>query len=109
MFRPYSEPPAMRELRQSFTWWRALSPPVIEQKLQSSRNKADIPVPAICGRRGAYQLWREHLRLGPARSYVCGQAFKRQETRRLARRAADEIRVHHQSESRQANWLNDSA
>ena len=51
----------------------------------------DIPTARICGSRWAYDLRREHYRLGPARRYVCGQDPERREARRSSRRAADEV------------------
>ena len=42
----------------------------------------DIRRGRICGSRGAYELRREHYRLGPARRYVCGQDFERRKARR---------------------------
>ena len=63
----------------------------------------------ICGSRGAYDLRREHYRLVPPRRYVCGQDSERRQACRSSRRAADEVRVHHQSESGEADRPDDSA
>ena len=59
--------------------------------------------------RGAYELRREHYRLVPARRYVCGQDSQRCQACRSAGGAADEVRVHHQSESGQADRPDNSA
>jgi len=59
--------------------------------------------------RGAYDLRREPCRFVPARRHVCGQDPKRQKARRPSCGAADEVRVHHQSDSGQADRFNDSA
>ena len=48
-------------------------------------------------------------RLGPSRRYLRGQDFERRQARRPASRAAEEVRVHHQSQSRQADRPDDSA
>ncbi len=64
---------------------------------------------AVCGSRGAYVLRRERYRLGPARRHLCGQNSQRCQARRSAGRAADEVRVHHQSESGEADRSDDSA
>ena len=69
----------------------------------------DIPQSQIMWKPGAYDLRREHYRLGPARRYVCGQDSERRQARRSARGAADEVRVHHQSESGEADRPDDSA
>ena len=50
-----------------------------------------------------------YYRLVPARRYVCGQDSERRQARRSSGRAADEVRVHHQSESGQADRPDDSA
>ena len=63
----------------------------------------------ICGSRGAYDLRRELYRLGPARRYLCGQDSERRKARRPPGGAADEVRVHHQSESGQADRPDDPA
>jgi putative ABC transport system substrate-binding protein len=41
----------------------------------------DVPLFRFCRSRGAYELRHELYRLGPARRYVCGQDFERQEAR----------------------------
>ena len=46
--------------------------------------------------------------LVPARRYICGQDSERRQACRSARGAAEEVRVHHQSESRKANRSHDS-
>jgi ABC transporter substrate binding protein len=68
----------------------------------------DIRQARICGRRGAYDLRREHHRLVPPRRYLCGQDPERREARRSARRAAEEVRNGYQSESGKANRPGDS-
>jgi ABC-type uncharacterized transport system substrate-binding protein len=57
----------------------------------------------------AHELRREHFRLGPARRNVCGQDPQRSEARRSPFRAAEEVRVHHQSQSHEADRPDDSA
>ena len=57
---------------------------------------------------GAYELRRELHRLGPARRYVCRQDSERRQTCRFACGTADQVRVHHQSESSQADRINHS-
>ena len=52
------------------------------------------------GSRGAYELRLELSRLVPARRRLCGQNFERREACRSAGGAADEIRVHDQSQER---------
>ena len=74
-----------------------------------SRLPAIYHIARICRSRGAYELRRELHRLGPARRYLCGQDSERQQARRSSRGAAEEIRVDHQSESRQADRPDDSA
>jgi len=44
-----------------------------------------------------------------AATFVCGQDFERHEARRPSRGAADEVRVHHQSEGGEADRSDDSA
>ena len=51
----------------------------------------------------------EHYRLVPARRDLCGQDSERRQARRSSRGAADEVRVHHQPENRQADRPDDSA
>jgi hypothetical protein len=51
----------------------------------------------------------ELYRLGPARRYVCGQDPEGQKARRPARGAAEEVRVCHQSESRETDRPDDFA
>ena len=68
----------------------------------------NIPRARICGSRRAYDLRREHYRLGPPRRYLCGQDSERRQARRPSRRAADEVRVHRQSESGEADRSDDS-
>ena len=48
-------------------------------------------------------------RLGPARGHLRRQDTQRDKARRHSRRAADEVRVHHQSESSEADRPDDSA
>ena len=61
------------------------SPVLSSQRTQIVRTRGkepapgDIPQSRICGRRWAYDLRREHYRLGPARRYVCGQDSERHE------------------------------
>ena len=45
-------------------------------------------------------------RLVPARRDLCGQDFERRQARRSSRGAADEVRVDHQSQSREADRIN---
>ena len=47
-------------------------------------------------------------RLGPARRDLCGQDSERRQARRSACRAADEVRVRHQSQNSEANRPDDS-
>ena len=47
-------------------------------------------------------------RLGPARRYVCRQDFERQKARGSSGRAADQVRVHHQSASGKTDRPDDS-
>ena len=63
----------------------------------------------ICGSRGAYELRRELYRLVPARRYLCGQDSERRQARRSACGTADEVRVDHQSEGREADRPDDPA
>ena len=90
-----------------------LHPPFSPKTDCRSRGKepapGDIRPARICRSRGAYDLRREHYRLVPARRHLRGQDPERRQARRSSRRAADEVRVHHQSESRQANRPDDSA
>ena len=74
-----------------------------------SRLPAIYHIARVCGSRWAYVLRREHYRLGPARRYLCGQDPERRQARRSPGGAADEVRVHHQSESREADRPDDSA
>ena len=69
----------------------------------------DIHQAGICRRRRADDLRAEYQRSVSTRRDVCRQDFKRQETRRPAGRAADQVRVHRKSESSQANRPDDSA
>ena len=91
------------------------SPVLISQRTQIADLAVKSRLPAIydqariCGSRGAYELRREHYRLVPARRHLCGQDSERRQARRSARGAAEEVRVHHQSESRQADRPDDSA
>ena len=48
-------------------------------------------------------------RFGPPCCYLRGQNLKGRQARRTAGRAADEVRVHHQSQSGKADRPNDSA
>ena len=48
-------------------------------------------------------------RLGPARRHLCGQDPERRQARRSPGGAAEEVRVHHQSESGEADRPDDSA
>ena len=52
---------------------------------------------------------RERQRPGPPRSHLCGQDSERQDARRPSHRAADQVRVHLQSESGEADRPDDSA
>ena len=63
----------------------------------------------ICRRWRAYDLRREHHRLVPARCHLRGQDPQRRQASRSPRRAAEEVRVHHQSQSSEANRSDDSA
>ena len=91
------------------------SPVLISQRTQVADLAVKSRLPAIyrqariCGSRGAYDLRRELYRLVPARRHVCGQDSERRQARRSSSGAADEVRVHHQSESRQADRPDDSA
>ena len=69
----------------------------------------DLPTSGIYGSRRPHVLWREHSRLVPARRYLRGQDFERRKARRSSGGAADEVRVHHQSESGEADRPDDSA
>ncbi len=60
----------------------------------------DILHGGMGGRRRAYELWRELYRLVPPRRYVCGQDFERREAGGSPCGAADQVRAHHQPESR---------
>ena len=69
----------------------------------------DIRKARLCGRRGPYVLRRELYRLGPARRHLRGQDIERSQARRSPGGAAEEVRVHHQSESGEADRPHDSA
>src|SRR5262249_4708345 len=57
---------------------------------------------------GAYVLRRERQRLGPPRCYLCGQDIERSQARRSGGGTADQVRIHHQSQSRRADRRHDS-
>ncbi len=112
ILRPHSEPQARGVLTQSSCCGgprRHFSPNTDCRTRGKEPAPGDIRQARICGSRGAYDLRREHYRLGPARRYLRGQDSERRQARRSSRRAADEVRVHHQSESRQADRPDDSA
>ena len=54
-------------------------------------------------------LRRELYRFVAPRRYVRGQNIKRRQARRPAGRTADEVRVHHQSQSGKTDRPDDSA
>src|SRR5262249_22564094 len=54
-----------------------------------------------CGGRGPHVLWSEPLLLVPARGHIRGQNPQGRQARRLAGRAADEVRPGHQPQDRQ--------
>jgi putative tryptophan/tyrosine transport system substrate-binding protein len=91
-------------------WGTALDPHRKELVDLAVKNR----LPAIYGDRehveagGAYDLRRERYRFVSARGYLCRQNSKRRPARRSPRRAAEEVRVHHQSQSSEANWPGDS-
>ena len=58
---------------------------------------------------GTHELRREHQGLGSARHYVCGQDFERRQTRRITSGATDQVRVHRQSQSGEADRPDDPA
>jgi hypothetical protein len=58
---------------------------------------------------GLMSLRRDLYRLGPPRRYLRGQDFEGSQARRSSGGAAEEVRLHHQSQSRQADWPDDSA
>src|SRR4029077_17423048 len=61
------------------------------------------------GRRwGPDVLWAKLSGLVAARCHLRGQDPERRKASRHSSRAADEVRVHHQSEGSQADWPNDS-
>src|SRR5215831_4408139 len=69
----------------------------------------DLLESGVCRGRRSNDLQREHYRLVQARRHICGQDFKRRKARQPANRAAEKIRIHHQSQSGEADRLNDSA
>ena len=73
-----------------------------------SRLSGDVPQARICGRWRPDELRRQLPRLVPARRYVRGQNSERREARGTPGGAAEEIRVHHQSQSREADRVNNS-
>ena len=91
------------------------SPVLISQRTQiadlavKNRLPAIYPQSELCGSRRAHVLRHEHCRLVPPRRHVCGQDSERRQARRSPRRAAEEVRVHHQSESGEADRPDDSA
>jgi len=58
---------------------------------------------------GGLMFYGEPSRLGPARRHLRGQDPERPQARGSTRGAADEVRVHHQSESGETDWPDDSA
>ena len=57
---------------------------------------------------GLMSLWSKHCRHIPPRCHLCGQDLERNQARRSPGGATDEVRVHHQSESREADRINDT-
>ncbi len=85
------------------------SPVVTSRRTRADRSRGKEPAAGdileirFCRSRGAYELQHELYRLGPPRRYVCGQDFERQNASRSSGGAADEVRVHRQSESGESN------
>src|SRR5262249_23083517 len=69
----------------------------------------DLRIQGVCERWGAYVLRDEPCRHVSSRRYVRGQDFKGHEARRSSGGAAEKVRVHHQSESSEADRPDDSA
>ena len=74
-----------------------------------NRLPAIYPRPEFVEDGGLMTYGVEHYRLVPARRHLCGQDSERRQARRSSSGAAEEVRVHHQSESRQADRPDDSA
>ena len=85
------------------------------QRATDCRTRGKEPAPGDiqranrCGGRRAYDLRREQCGFGPARRYVCGQDSERRQASRSTGGAANQVRVHHQSESGKADRFDDSA
>jgi putative tryptophan/tyrosine transport system substrate-binding protein len=72
-----------------------------------SRLPATYPWPENVEDGGLMHVQREHYRLVPARRNVCRQDTQGRKTRRPPGKAAEEVRVHHQSQSSEADRPDD--
>ena len=74
-----------------------------------SRLPAMYSTPAAVDAGGLMSYGVNQIDLGPARGCLRGQNPERSKARRSAGGAAEEVRVHHQSQSREADRPDDSA
>ena len=113
ILRPHSEPQARGGLRQSLGWWGASVLAAHRTRIVELAAKSRLPV---------IYNGRESVEAGGLMSYgvnindldrraalYVDKILKGSEASRSPGGAADEVRVHHQLESREADWPDDPA